>query len=84
MNKLEEKFKEATKQYYENYDVDAYYKQCAEITEQECIGFAEWKDKNYFFSDVDFSFILNGEKCKEKTLPELFQLYLKSKENESK
>ena len=63
MNKLEEKFYNAV-----NIRPDE-AKQCAKITEQECIGFAEWLDGRHSasFERIDYK--------------NLYQLYLKSKEN---
>jgi len=45
-------------------------KQCAEITEKECISFAEW---------IDYNTLSKKVKVYEMSTKELFKLYLKSK-----
>lgn len=73
MSKLEEKFKETLYSFFEYTHNEECAKQCAEITEQECIGFFEWytKQKPFCFKITD-------------TIKDAFQLYQKSKENETK
>jgi hypothetical protein len=66
--------------------------QCAAVAshhaEQECIGFAEWKDKNYiephkgigYVTFQQYHTIENLSIVPKHTLKELYQLYLKSKQ----
>jgi len=95
MNKLEEKFKkvipihvtqretEESMSIKRNLAIDA-AKQCVEITEQECIGFAEWINiESYICSTNELWYQMSdGITDDGITTQTLFQLYLKSKENE--
>jgi len=55
----------------------------ASFAEQECIGFAEWMDKNEFFKLEnglwDSSAVYPTSPALNITTPQLYQLYLKSK-----
>lgn len=54
-------------------------KQLIELTEQECIGFAEFFAN---LSEIDSQVWENEAPIRNLTIKEIFQLYLKSKENE--
>jgi len=85
MNKLEEKFCDILIDYKfvefgQKYAVD----ECIKITEQECIGFAEWINiESYICSTNELWYQMSdGITDDGITTQTLFQLYLKSKENE--
>lgn len=73
MSKLEEKFKETLYSFFEYTNNEECAKQCAEITEQECIDFNEWLEYQHSLGNINTI---------SKTYKELFKLYQKSKENE--
>ena len=75
MNKLEEKIEDVITTYSINSGV---VEKLKEITEQECIGFAEWKDEASTKIIIRHLILTN----KPHSNSDLFQLYLKSKENE--
>lgn len=57
-------------------------KKLAELTEQECIGFAEWVDGNFSMDNDKIWYSINLANIESHyglTSKELFQLYLKTK-----
>lgn len=78
MTKLEEKFKEIFSfvGLREN-ELNHIAEKCAEIAEQECIGFDEWIHYNSKVYPDGWHY-----KGDAYTTKQLFQLYQKSKENE--
>lgn len=95
MSKLEEKFKAILYSFFEYTHNEECAKQCAEITEQECIGIANFirdscwskadapNDVAISMGDNHWCYVDMAEGLKYiKTTEQLFQLYQKRKENE--
>ena len=68
MKKLEEKFKELI---YNTFECDRIIDECLKITEQTSLDFGRWFHEQCLWNDS----------YANKTDKELFEIYLKSKEN---